>query len=119
MTAHFSKEELACTCGCGKANATDKLLGMLEAARSIYGLPMKILSGTRCLSHNEAVGGTTSSAHLTGEAVDIYCGTSLNRFKLVKALLSAGFNRIGIGFKGLFVHADVSSTLPQDMMWGY
>ncbi len=119
MTAHFSKEELACTCGCGKANATDKLLGMLEAARAIYGLPMKILSGTRCLAHNEAVGGKTSSAHLTGEAADIYCAASLNRFKMVNALLSAGFVRIGIGFKGGFIHADVSETLPQEMLWGY
>ena len=119
MSEHFSVAELACRCGCGKANATDKLLGMLEAARSIYGLPMRILSGTRCFAHNEAVGGKPSSAHLTGEAADIYCGTSLNRFKLMKALLSAGFNRIGVSFKGLFIHADVSGTLPQDVLWGY
>lgn len=115
----FDKRDLACSCGCGLGNATDKLIGTLNNAQVIYGEPITISSGSRCPKHNAAVGGVPSSAHVTGEAVDIKCETSSRRFRLISALLSAGFNRIGISFKSGFIHADVSETLPQRVIWGY
>ena len=118
-TTHFKPEEFACHCGCGQNHVSEKLMSMLEVARSIYGAPMSILSGFRCPQHNAAVGGTPSSAHLSGEAVDILCTTSSDRFYMLKALLSVGFNRIGISFNGGFIHADISRTLPQDKIWDY
>ena len=107
----FDKHDLACSCGCGLENATDKLIGTLNNAQTIYGEPITITSGSRCPKHNAAVGGVPSSAHVTGEAVDMKISGSWRRKKLALALDSAGFPRIGFATWGF--HADVSTTLPQ------
>ena len=106
----FTARDLRCAC-CGLVNATDKLLGVLNAAQNIYGEPLTVTSGTRCPKHNAEVGGVPSSAHVTGEAVDIRVSGSGKRKKLAKALDSAGFVRIG--FAAGFLHGDTSTTLPE------
>ena len=45
---------------------------MLEAVRSIVGGPLHITSWYRCPALNAAVGGSPTSHHLTGDAVDFY-----------------------------------------------
>ncbi len=89
----------------------------LDQARAIAGVPFVLTSTLRDVNKNTEAGGVTNSAHLTGEAVDIHCPNSSSRMKMVNALLSVGFNRIGIG--NTFVHADVSKTLPQNVIWHY
>lgn len=86
------------------------LIGMLDAARDIAGIPFIISSGLRTPEKNTEVGGVENSAHLKGLAADIRCKDSAERFKIVDAAIDAGFKRIGIG-KG-HIHLDIDTTKP-------
>lgn len=44
---------------------------ILEPLRSHFGLPIVIISFYRCPALNKAVGGASSSQHMTGEAMDL------------------------------------------------
>lgn len=113
----MKKEDLTCKCGCGKYIENADLITLLYHIEKGYGKELKIVSGTRCLAHNAAVGGTKSSAHLTGEAADIFCDKSFDRFLLMKLALDFGAKRIGIA--KTFLHIDVSQKLPQRVIWLY
>ena len=108
--------KLKCPC-CGKYNVKNELLQSLEMVRLIVGFPMVVTSGTRCRSHNAAVGGKDDSEHLTGEGVDIKCLAGTTRFALLKAGLGVGFDRVGIGPD--FIHFGVSPVSPQEVIWTY
>jgi hypothetical protein len=114
---HFKADEFTCKCGCGKNNMSDRHMDMLEQAREIANIPFKINSGSRCDTHNIYVGGNEFSEHLSGEGCDIRCVLSADRWKIINALLSAGFRRIGIGTT--FIHAGSSASKPQDVIWKY
>lgn len=44
---------------------------VLQPIRDVYGKPIKVSSGYRCLKLNEKVGGAVNSQHTKGEAADI------------------------------------------------
>lgn len=117
LSAHFSRKEFACRCGCGRDEVHPLLVTALEALRERLGRPVVITSGVRCPEWNRAVGGRPNSAHLTGEAADIKVTGSAERMVLVRAALALDFRRVGVA-RG-FVHVDVSPTLPQDVLWVY
>lgn len=52
-----------------------------------------------------------------GKAVDIRCGSSAVRFRVVSGLLAAGFRRIGVG--RIFVHVGCDAGKAQDVIWDY
>lgn len=114
---YFIQDEFNCKCGCGKNNMTKKQIDMLEAARGIARIPFHINSGARCNNHNIYVGGTEDSEHLSGEGCDIKCASSPDRWKLINALIEAGFKRIGIG--AAFIHAGSADRKPQRVIWKY
>jgi uncharacterized protein YcbK (DUF882 family) len=116
MSAHFKRSEFVCPC-CGANNISDEFIEKLEAVRQVYGKPMYINSGYRCPARNAAVGGVAESAHVEGLAADIGCTFATDRLKLVDLAISKGFRRIGVGKS--FVHLDISTSLPQDVLWVY
>jgi len=116
LTVNFSRKEFACKCGCGADHIDLGLVYRLQAARFIAGVPFVINSGVRCKEHNSAFSSPTSS-HIPGYAVDIACNESRSRFKIIDALLKAGFERIGIRHD--FIHADVDPEKPAEVMWDY
>ncbi len=95
----------------------DEIVHMLDAARKIYGKPMKINSGYRTISHNKKVGGVSSSSHIKGLAADIACSNSVDRFKMLGALKQVGFKRIGVA--GTFIHVDIDKDKTQNVIWTY
>jgi hypothetical protein len=114
LTEHFTKEEFDCQCGCGNGDIviSDKLVYELEHVRKIYGKPMRINSGIRCLSHNRNIGSRDTSSHIKGLAVDISCTNMGTRLELVKKLLRDGeFTRVGMHKD--FIHVDVDYDKPK------
>jgi uncharacterized protein YcbK (DUF882 family) len=92
---------------------------MLQAARDLYGKSMIISSGCRCIKHNRTVGGATNSAHITGKAADILTPTGIDRYLIIKALIQAGFKRLGINFNKKFIHVDVDYSKPSPTIFSY
>jgi uncharacterized protein YcbK (DUF882 family) len=84
------------------------LLKRLTDARYLAKIPFVINSGYRTEAHNKEVGGSPTSSHLKGWAVDISCHNSSQREKIVRALLYVGFERIGIA--KTFIHADTDKS---------
>ena len=113
---HFKLSEFKCPC-CGRADMQQEFLDKIDKARDIAGIPFVITSGFRCPKHNKEVGGRPNSAHTKGLAADIKCINSRDRFRMVKALLEAGFTRIGVGKD--FIHADIDKSKPQEVIWTY
>ncbi len=115
---HFEISEFLCPCCLRGAKEMNKgFLSMLDTARDIAGITFNINSGFRCPKHNKEVGGSPTSSHLKGLAVDIKADTSRKRYLVVKALIQAGFNRIGIGEN--FVHVDLDLDKTDNLMWTY
>jgi len=113
---YFSKKELECPC-CGKCEMDDNFLLMLDRAREYAGIPFVISSGFRCEKHNREVGGSPTSSHLKGKAVDIVADNSRRRYIILKALMKVGFTRIGIGKN--FIHVDNDESKVQGVIWLY
>ena len=90
---------------------------MLNAAREDAGIPFVIDSGTRCEVNNALSGGAPDSAHLDGWAADIRAVSARARYTILKALLDAGFTRIGIG--STFIHADCDPNKFKEVAWKY
>lgn len=87
-------------------------ISQLELARAAAGVPFEITSAWRSKED--------SKSHWLGKAVDIRAKTSAHRMAIVRGLILAGFNRVGVYYKTGHVHAD-SNTLedgfPQNVFW--
>lgn len=92
-------------------------LNLLAEIRHDAGISFTINSDFRTPQENKAAGGTSSSAHLRGKAVDVACRNSENRFKIVKSAIKLGINRVGIA--KTFVHLDNDNQNPQNVLWLY
>ena len=99
-----------------------EILQMLDAARELYGKPMKITSCFRTENYNEELkkkgyAASANSSHLKGLAADISCTTNSDRWDMIDSLLKAGFNRIGIA--KTFIHVDIDEAKPPFLIWTY
>lgn len=92
-------------------------LNALDEARELAGIPFKINSAYRTPEHNAKIGGKPNSSHLKGLAVDISVTDSRSRFIVLNALISVGFNRIGIA--DTFIHVDLDRDKSQNVIWTY
>lgn len=91
-------------------------LAILDRARGMANTPFVITSGYRCEKHNKEVGGSHTSSHLKGCAVDIAAPDSVARGQILRGLILAGFRRIGIGQD--FIHVDSDAAKP-NAVWTY
>lgn len=119
LSKNFTSEEFACKCGCGYDTPNPELIRMLQDARDLYGKSMIINSGCRCIKHNRTVGGATNSAHIAGNAADILTPTGADRYLIIKALIQAGFKRLGINFNKKFIHVDIDYSKPSPTIFSY
>jgi len=87
---------------------SDKLMSMLDNARTIAGVPFVITSGLRSEEENKRVGGVADSAHLKGLGADIACENSSDRYSMLYGFYVAGFKRIEICERHLHVDIDES-----------
>lgn len=105
MKSYFSDKELECPC-CGEQGMDEDFVCILNKLRSDFGDQMILSSAFRCLSHNENVGGSNTSQHLIGNAVDIlWSGFDARRkYDLLTLALDYGFS--GLGVSNEFLHID-------------
>jgi hypothetical protein len=108
---YFKPSEFACKCGCGTLNIHPEFMERLLLARKIADTPFVITSGCRCPSHNAAVGGVLTSSHIATKtapsyACDILVWHGDQRYRIVSALMSAGFERIQSAPARGYLHCD-------------
>ena len=83
----------------------------LEKVRALLGAPLEISSGYRCAALNEAVGGSSTSQHMQGLAVDFECPAFGSPLEIADAI-----RRSGLGFDqcileyGRWVHLSFSDA---------
>ena len=118
VSKYFSEKEFQqCVPECSLQNMTHTTMSKLDTAREIAEIPFVLTSAFRSSEWDREKGRSGTGAHTLGRAVDIRCDVSRNRFLIVKALLKAGFKRIGIAKN--FVHADDSEIHEQEIVWLY
>ena len=66
------------------ANIEFLVKNLLQPLRNAFGKPIKITSGYRSVEVNKAVGGSKTSQHTKGEAVDIVSNDNKHLFELIK-----------------------------------
>ena len=125
LSENFSKLEIMCPCSCGADKISSVLIEKLQKVRNIIGRPIIITSGVRCEFYNASIKASMNSSHLpdehgVGQAVDIACLNSKDRYELVE-VAQKFFRRVGIslGSYGGFVHLDVDRSKIQEVMWLY
>jgi hypothetical protein len=102
--------------GSGKLMMNLQFLQRLDNAREIAGTPFFITSGYRTQAYNDTLpNSATDSAHTRGYAADI--SAPINKEKIIRALIAAGFNRIGEGAN--FVHVDSDPNKTPFKYWTY
>ena len=97
-------------------NMNKDFLFVLDEAREFAGIPFIINSAYRSPNHPLSVK-NPSSSHIKGLAVDIKANDNATRFKIVEALISVGFTRIGIA--DTFIHVDLDFDKRQNIIWTY
>lgn len=111
----FKEYEFRCKCGCEFNCISHKLVEKLNKARFIADVPFVINSACRCRNHNVAVGGSVTSSHLKGFAIDIKVHNDSERFIILNALLTVGFKRLGV-YKN-FIHCDIDNDKHENVIW--
>jgi uncharacterized protein YcbK (DUF882 family) len=115
---YFTDSEFAeCNPPCNKDDLSQIFLELLDSARHLSGVPFILTSGFRSKIYEIEQGRDGSSSHTKGLAVDIKADNSVTRFKIINALISVGFNRIGIGKD--FIHVDMDKAKPEKVLWHY
>lgn len=114
---YFNAAEFACPC-CNLSNPSQLLVSILDETRKALGVPLRISSGLRCESHNQAVGGASKSWHLprngVGYAADVTYSDSTKRhgehvLRLYVELENVARRRgvaYGLGLYNGWVHLD-------------
>ena len=98
-------------------NMDADFLAKLDKARELANIPFTINSAYRSPEQNARVGGKPNSSHLRGLAVDIRVNDSSTRYIVLNALISVGFNRIGV--EGSFIHVDDDKSKSDKVVWTY
>lgn len=121
---YFKEAEFArCSPACKMSDLSDTLLHKLDAARELCGFPFIVNSAYRTVEYEKSKGRKGTSSHTKGLAVDLRCGSSYIRFRMVQALVQVGFCRIGL--YPTFIHADLDDSKVSaiwldetDICWG-
>ena len=113
LSQHFKLSEFQCHDGSFYVRVHGQLIEKLEQLRNYVASPIRINSGYRTPSYNDAIGGAKYSQHKEGTAVDITID-GLDVGAIAELGKAMGFN--GIGIYDTFVHLDVRQ---KEATWDY
>lgn len=127
MTPHFTLAELTHSDTAVRFNInntpsyeiTQNLLvaaSGLELVRALLGGPVRINSGYRCAALNKRVGGSASSAHMQGFAVDFTCTGFGTPLQIVKAIEASDIKYDQVIAEGTWVHISFDPKLRGQVM---
>ena len=110
----FRRSEFACKCGCGFDVVDVELLKVLVMVRTFYKNKVIVVSGCRCVYHNESIKGASRSQHIFGKAADIVVENQTHE-AIYEFLTKCFTTKYGIGLYSTHVHIDVRSNKAR---WG-
>jgi zinc D-Ala-D-Ala carboxypeptidase len=125
LTAHFALEELACTQHREIDNTPPpEVVGnlrttaaRLEEVRRLLGdRVITVSSGYRCPALNRAVGGSRTSAHLTGRAVDFNCFGFGGATEVCRAIATSGIGFDQLIEEGTWVHISFDERMRRQVL---
>jgi len=104
MSTYFKEElkeggSLVCPCGCG-ATPKQALVNKLDNLRELYRKPIYTEQGATCKEYSVRIGRSSTSSHISGEAVDfknMTFKTKTDYFELLSLAIQLGFTGIGQG----------------------
>ena len=119
ITAEYFKESefKRCNPSCSLQDMDQDFMTLLDAVRSLAGIPLVLNSAYRSVAHEKMKGRSGTSSHCLGIAVDVRCNTLSNRDKIVRAAMALGIRRIGIA--PTYIHLDTDKDKTQDIIWIY
>ncbi|MGB2464774.1 MAG: YcbK family protein [Candidatus Puniceispirillaceae bacterium] len=118
-TPNFSAQEMACKCGCNRADMKQAFMNRLQSIRDQYG-PMIITSGFRCENHPAEKSKKNPGAHAQGRAADIAVDNATQASKLHQFGNQIGMLGVGIATKQGFIHLDDGHDhAVRPATWGY
>ena len=107
ISKHFTRAEMACSCGCGLDTMDIIALKIADEVRDYARHPITPTSACRCNPHNRMVGGSPDSQHPKCRAIDL----PLDDPKKVYDYLCDKYpDRYGFGLYKTFVHIDSRNT---------
>jgi uncharacterized protein YcbK (DUF882 family) len=87
----------------------------LDDLRHTCGIPFRITSGYRDVTHPAEAKKPAPGMHTKGKAVDIAVNSGAERYLIVQEAIKAGFT--GIGIAKSFIHLDTRKSMP--VIWTY
>lgn len=121
LTKNIWRHELACKCGCGFDTMDFETINVVQECCDYYARQMKvprvhliITSAARCREHNTNVGGSPTSQHLVGRAIDFRI-RGVAPIDVYRHLDGMYPNKYGIGnyVRLNFVHIDTRTGPPR------
>jgi len=109
-------DRFKCSC-CGQNMMDPRVIHYIEVIEEELKQTLVVTSGYRCEKHNLKEGGSKTSSHLKGLAVDLKCAASRLRFQIMRIAIRLGITRIGIG--KTFLHLDIDRQKDQEVSWLY
>lgn len=115
---YFAAEEFErCIPPCRIEQMDAGFLAKLDEVRERAGVAMLLNCAYRSREWDLGKGRTGDSSHTKGLAVDIRTVSSMQRYRIIKAALEVGVQRIGIG--ATFIHLDDDRSKTQGVIWDY
>lgn len=103
----------------------EDFMAMLDQLRELYGKPLQVTSGFRCVDHTIEKVKKKLGAHTTGNAVDLGVHGE-DAYAIIKLAQEIGFTGIGVAQKGniatRFIHLDnltKADEFPRPWIWSY
>ena len=102
LTPNFTRDEMKCSCGCGRSDMDGDFMIKLQAIRDSFG-PLRVTSAFRCENHPVEAVKERPGTHGQGRAVDVAVVGGA-RMALIRVAMGNGMR--GFGFGKTFQHLD-------------
>lgn len=113
---NFSRSEMLCKCGCGRADMDVGFMDRLQALRTHLGFALPVNSGYRCPDHDAEARKSVPGVHSEGIASDIRV-SHRRAASVAGEWKNFGFTGKGEHQKGAvnkrYIHLDTSTTKPR------